>query len=239
MTTQLFSNNAISLLSAGISETATSLSVIPGHGALFPQPTGDGSDYFLITLEDQSASVREIIRVTKRIGDVLYFDLSDRGQEGTAVLAWSAVSGNDTIVDHRITAETMRLAMTLPAQSAGASWIFGENTVNTNIDQGWQLPISVCRYSNQNRAFKYIVTVMNTVTFSTRTFEVLLVISGNVSAGTEVVNATKYGMVGPSIQGEVHASINPSTKILELAWQNDEAMPVVVHVTRVQHFQLT
>jgi len=81
--TQLFSNNAVSLLTAPITATSTSLSVIPGTGALYPQPTGDGSDYFLITLEDQSATVREIIKVTARVGDTLYFSLADRGMEGT------------------------------------------------------------------------------------------------------------------------------------------------------------
>lgn len=60
--TQLFSNNAVSLLAAPISATATSLTVMAGYGSLYPQPTGNGSDYFLITLEDQHASVREIIK---------------------------------------------------------------------------------------------------------------------------------------------------------------------------------
>lgn len=112
--TQLFSNNAVSLLSAPISETATELSVMPGHGALYPQPSGDGSDYFLITLEDQSASVREIIKVTARVGDTFFFNPSDRGLEGTIPRSWSASLGNDTLVDHRITAETLTRATLLP-----------------------------------------------------------------------------------------------------------------------------
>ena len=116
--TQLFSNNAVSLLTAPISETSTQLSVIPGHGALYPQPTGDGSDFFLITLEDQSATVREIIKVTARVGDTLYFSLSDRGLEDTTPRAWSATLGSDTLVDHRITAETLTRAMQKPQASA-------------------------------------------------------------------------------------------------------------------------
>ena len=116
--TQLFSNNAVSLLSAPITATSTSLTVIPGHGALYPQPTGDGSDYFLITLEDQSATVREIIKVTARAGDTLYFSLADRGLEGTTARSWSASAGSDTLVDHRITADTMTRAMQKPLGSA-------------------------------------------------------------------------------------------------------------------------
>lgn len=115
---QLFTNNAVSLLSAGISATDTSLTVMTGYGAHFPQPVGDGSDFFLITLENQAASHREIIRVTGRTGDTFQFTLVDRGQEGTTVQAWSASLGSDTLVDHRITAETMRLAMRLPQAGA-------------------------------------------------------------------------------------------------------------------------
>jgi len=116
--TQLFKNNAVSLLALPISDTDTSLTVITGHGALFPQPTGDGSDYFLITLEDQSALTREIIKVTGRIGDVFTFDLADRAQEGTTAHNWSASLGSDTLVDHRITAETLTRAMQLPISSS-------------------------------------------------------------------------------------------------------------------------
>lgn len=115
---QLFSNNAVTLLAAPISATDTSLTVMSGYGAMFPQPIGDGSNFFLITLEDQSASHREIIRVIGRTGDVFHFSLANRGQEGTVARAWDASLGSDTLVDHRITAETLRLAMRLPEPGA-------------------------------------------------------------------------------------------------------------------------
>jgi hypothetical protein len=113
-TTQLFANNAISLLAAPITNTATSLTVITGQGALYPQPTGDGSDYFLITLEDQAATIREIIKVTTRSSDTLGFLLADRGLEGTSARAWTSAAGSETIVDHRITAETLDRLQLLP-----------------------------------------------------------------------------------------------------------------------------
>lgn len=109
---QRFSNNAISLLASPLSAVGTSLTVLSGTGALYPVLANDGSDYFLITLEDQGATIREIIRVTGRTGDTL-FGIT-RGLEGTTPRSWSASSGADTLVDHRITAETMRLAMELP-----------------------------------------------------------------------------------------------------------------------------
>lgn len=116
---QLFANNAVSLLAAPISASATSLTVLTGHGSLFPQPTGDGSDYFLVTLENETATTREIIRVNGRSGDTFTGLL--RGQEGTTAVAWSAGPGSDTLVDQRITAETMRLAMLLPQSGSGGA----------------------------------------------------------------------------------------------------------------------
>lgn len=109
---QLFTNNAVSLLTAPISATSTSLTVMAGYGALYPNP--GPNEYFLVTLENQTASVREIIKVTGRVGDTFTFTLADRGQEGTTALPWAASSGNDTLVDHRVTAETMDRAMALP-----------------------------------------------------------------------------------------------------------------------------
>lgn len=110
---QLFTNNAVSLLASPISASATNLTVMAGYGNLYPNPAP--GQYFLITLEDQAGSVREIIRVNGRSGDT--FTGLQRGQEGTTPQAWSASLGSDTLVDHRVTAETMRLAMLLPEQA--------------------------------------------------------------------------------------------------------------------------
>ena len=110
---QLFSNNAVSLLNASISATDTSLQVQPGLGSLFPQPSLPG-EYFLVTLETLAAPFsREIIKVTGRSGDTFTFSLLDRAQEGTTAQAWTA---NDTLVDHRVTADTLK---SLAATSAG------------------------------------------------------------------------------------------------------------------------
>jgi len=124
--TQLFSNNAVSLLVAPISEQSTSLEVMAGMGESFPSP-GSG-EYFLITLEDQAATRREIIKVTGRAGDILTFDLADRGLEDTEIAAWSSGLGNDTLVDHRITAGTLRRAAQLPL----AQFTPGQQSFNQN-----------------------------------------------------------------------------------------------------------
>lgn len=103
MAKRLFSDNAVSLLLAPISATSTQLTVLPGHGALFPNP--GPNEFFTVTLEDQAATIREIIHVTARTGDVFTSIL--RGQEGTTPRAWSASANNDTLVDHRVTAATL------------------------------------------------------------------------------------------------------------------------------------
>ena len=99
---QLFTNNAVSLLVGGISSTATSLTVMAGHGAMFPQP--GPNEFFTVTLEDQAATIREIVWVIARSGDVFTIQ---RGVEGTTPQAWAATSGADTLVDHRVTAMTL------------------------------------------------------------------------------------------------------------------------------------
>lgn len=103
---QLFANNAISLLAHGISDIATSLDLAPGSGVLFPNP-GVG-EFFLITLEDVTASSREIIKVTGRAGDTLTFNLADRGQEGTIARPWFVTQNDNVLVELRATAGTMK-----------------------------------------------------------------------------------------------------------------------------------
>lgn len=80
----LYTNNAFSTLNAGISDSATSITVASGEGALFPSPTG--SDYFYATLIDTSNNL-EIVKCTSRSTDVLTVV---REQEGTDGRAFSA-----------------------------------------------------------------------------------------------------------------------------------------------------
>lgn len=387
---QLFTNNAVSLLASPISASDTTLLLMSGFGPLFPSP--GPNEFFLVTLEDQAASVREIIKVTGRTGDVLTGLV--RAQEGTAARSWSASLGNDTLVDHRVTAETMNRMQQLPiAGSGGATnlnaltdvdltvppvngqvlkyngsqwvaaadttfvpgsidvftdvntsstppavgqvlkwngtnwvpandtvgvigsidqhtdvdtstvppvvgqtlkwngtnwvpgadndtifnpavvsinafadvdtgtvaptvgqvlqwngtnwvpytftggtaWINGANTLGTNIDPAWQLPISTTAYADNNRTFKYLVTILHTASKVTRAFEIFLTISGNLGTNAEVVHATQYATVGPAVLGDLHATLNTSLKTVSLEWENLEAVAVLVNVTRIQH----
>lgn len=117
---QLFTNNAVAILATSISAIDTSIVVGGGFGALFPFPL-DADDFFLITLEDTlSPSSREIVRIESRSGDTLTVATGGRGYEGTTASAWTAT---DTLVDHRVTAGTLRQLQHEPAADNPTSYI--------------------------------------------------------------------------------------------------------------------
>lgn len=96
----LAANNAQTVLAAGISSTATSLTVNAGTGTLFPSPVA-GTSFFKLTIIDAATgTLTEIVHVTTRNGDVFTIQ---RGQEGTVARAWSA---ND-IAANMMTAGTL------------------------------------------------------------------------------------------------------------------------------------
>ncbi|EAW4165916.1 hypothetical protein HYL62_002049 [Salmonella enterica] len=96
----LAANNAQTVLAAGISSTATTLTVNTGTGILFPSPA-TGTSFFKLTIIDAATgTLTEIVHVTARNGDVFTIQ---RGQEGTVPRAWSA---ND-IAANMMTAGTL------------------------------------------------------------------------------------------------------------------------------------
>ncbi|HGK4852396.1 TPA: hypothetical protein ACJ2X1_003842, partial [Yersinia enterocolitica] len=100
--TLLSANNASTVLSAGISASATTLTVNTGTGGLFPSPVS-GTSFFKLTLIDAATgTLTEIVHVTARTGDTMTIV---RGQEGTTNRIWSA---ND-IAANMMTAGTLDL----------------------------------------------------------------------------------------------------------------------------------
>lgn len=84
--TIIAANNATTSIAAGISSAATTLTVAPGTGSIFPSPVS-GTSYFKLTLIDAATeSLNEIVHVTARSSDTFTIV---RGQEGTAARAWS------------------------------------------------------------------------------------------------------------------------------------------------------
>ena len=93
-------NNAFATLAAGITNSATSITVASGQGARFP--TLGAGDYFYATLINTSNQL-EIVKCTARSGDVLTVV---RAQEGTTARAYDV---GDRI-EIRITAATFEEA---------------------------------------------------------------------------------------------------------------------------------
>jgi hypothetical protein len=79
----LFTNNASTTLASGISAVATTLTVAPGTGALFPNPTA--GQYFFTTLSNVAATIIEIVKVTARSTDTFTIV---RAQDNTTASAY-------------------------------------------------------------------------------------------------------------------------------------------------------
>lgn len=94
--TQLFKNNATSPLASSITSGATSLSLVSGSGALFPDTTGGHT--FVITVTSADGTVQEIMLVTARATDDLTVT---RAQEGTSAEPFTA----GAVVEVRLTAK--------------------------------------------------------------------------------------------------------------------------------------
>ena len=115
----VFTNDASSTLASGITNVATSLTLVGGGGSLFPTLTG--GNWFMATIISQSnPNTYEIIKVTAISGDS--FTSITRGREGTTALAWSA----GDYVNLQITASSLN---TFAAASAPVTSV----TAGTNI----------------------------------------------------------------------------------------------------------
>lgn len=80
----LYSNNAASTLTGGITDTATSLTVSTSSGAEFPDP-GVG-DHFYVTLIGEDEGAAEVVKVTARTDDTMTII---RGVDDTAARAFN------------------------------------------------------------------------------------------------------------------------------------------------------
>ena len=79
----LFVNNATTTLSAGVGDSATSITVT--DGSVFPSLSG--SDYFYVTLEvDSDPTLKEIVKCTARSSNTLTIT---RAQDGTSARTFS------------------------------------------------------------------------------------------------------------------------------------------------------
>tara|TARA_R100001082_G_scaffold21067_1_gene10137 strand:+ start:697 stop:1188 length:492 start_codon:yes stop_codon:yes gene_type:complete len=151
-----FSNNAYGLLNAGITDTATSVTLQSGNGARFPSLSG--SQYFYATLVDASNNL-EIVKCTARSSDVLTIA---REQEGTTGRAF--VSGDR--LELRMTAQAI-LDATSAAVDIDAGTIDLGNTISTGIRvHSATVSSNVTIASTQNGVAAGPLTISATVTVS-------------------------------------------------------------------------
>ncbi len=216
---QLFTNNAVSLLAAPISASSTTLAVIAGHGALFPAITEAGH-YFLVTLENETATQREIIKVNGRVGDV--FTGLERGWEDTIPQNWPAGGGNDTLVDHRVTAGTL--------QGLIHETNFGAPTTGTSIIVGDTQSANTIDTTGSNKTCKWIITI-KCADGRISMAEVLAV----YKPPPETPIYSIYAKVGDAVKYKINV-LSTATDMSLSVENTDTSDFVEVDVIRLQHY---
>jgi hypothetical protein len=108
----LIANNAKSTLAAPIGALDTSLTIAAGTSTLFPVPTG--GDYFYVTLEDSTKTIREIVKVTAVAGSTFTIV---RAQDGT----YANIFALGSTVELRINRASLTDSVGAAASSAAAA----------------------------------------------------------------------------------------------------------------------
>lgn len=213
--TQLFTNNAISLLTSDLTSSGSTIHLIPGDGALFPQPVNPG-DFFLVTLEDDTATYREIIKINDRVGDVLYIDAAGRGFEGTDIRNWP----ENTLVDHRITA----FSLTKIDQVRG--FVSDPNLVQPGqIKNGDNFETSF----PDNLSCKWIVTVLDEISGKISISEILAAYRGPLNTPSFTV----YAKTGDRLLYSINVVVDGANMKLNVI--NNDAMDLRINCIRINY----
>ncbi|HHH0149050.1 TPA: hypothetical protein ACPZOA_001257 [Yersinia enterocolitica] len=223
--TLLSANNASTVLSAGISASATTLTVNTGTGGLFPSPVS-GTSFFKLTLVDAATgTLTEIVHVTARTGDIMTIV---RGQEGTTNRLWSA---ND-IAANMMTAGTLDLfaqsgslggAASLNVGTTAGTVAAGNDSRITGAAQFTQLTGVIGTSRNAKMS---VTAASSTATFTADELIVQTALGGlqyKLSSFSKTINLTTTG-VGGMDTGTVpangfvalYAIYNPTTQISAL-----------------------
>ncbi|EBQ8762743.1 hypothetical protein BKM35_22170, partial [Salmonella enterica] len=136
----LYTNNAIGHLSAAVDADDTTITLLSGEGALFPDITDGSGDWFPCTLVNVNGQ-REIVKVTERSGDVFTVV---RAQEGTPGLSWAvndrfelrltaAVMAQLVPNSRKVNGKPLSSDVTLGASDVGAVAIDGNGNVTQHV----------------------------------------------------------------------------------------------------------
>jgi len=109
----ILANNAKSTLAAAIGALDTTLTVTLGTETLFPSPTG--TDYFYVTLEDSTKTIREIVKCTSRSSNTLTIV---RAQDGTSATIWALGSTVEMRVNKATITDTISAATSAASAAA-------------------------------------------------------------------------------------------------------------------------
>lgn len=211
---QLFTNNAISKLVSLIDDNDLNLTVLPGTGALFPQPI-NSDDFFLVTLEDELATKQEILKITQRTGDV--FTIGNRGWEGTIAQSWTP----DDYVDHRHTAGTI--------DKFEQERIPGKTTRNLLIGAGSTIVCDTYLTSPEKKSCKWLITIHDNIANKISMYEVLAVYKGSLISP----DFNRYGRVGDKISHNIN--VHQSGSLMQLSIMNNEPHSILINILRIEY----
>ena len=128
----LFANDASSTLAGPISNSAVSMNVASGQGALFPNPSA--GQQFAGTFNDAATGLlTEIIYCTARTGDALTIE---RAQEGTVAQSWLAGDLFANLVTAGQMAAMVQTAGLYPSRIVTASGVFVMTELDANGSVG-------------------------------------------------------------------------------------------------------
>jgi hypothetical protein len=142
----LFTNNAGSTFANPVDMTSTTVTLVGGGGALFPQPTG--GDYFMVTFITVNGVALEICKCTARAGDTLTVV---RGQEGTNAQNFQigdqcqlriTASTMNTIVSSISTDNVKNITAGAGISATGTGTVTIANTGVTGITAGSNITVS-------------------------------------------------------------------------------------------------
>jgi len=121
-----FANDASSTLAAPISNSAVTVNLASGQGALFPNPSA--GQQFALTFNDAATGLlTEIVYCTARTGDALTIV---RAQEGTVAQAWLAGDLAANLVTAGQMAAMLQSATLNPARIVSTSGTFAMTTAD-------------------------------------------------------------------------------------------------------------
>jgi len=220
MTVQLYANNAKTTLASPINATQTTITVAPGTGSLFPNPSS-GQAFKVTLVSATSASVYEICLCTARSIDTLTVVRAQEGTTGTPFILSDIVGNFDTagVMDNLVQSTQLQNNYYTYADAGGSANALTATVSSslTALSDGMSFIINTA-YANTG------ASTLNLTLGSTATGALPIVFGGNVpilsgyipGAGYQisVIYSQSYNawvLLNPSLSLSAYALINSQT----------------------------